>query len=285
MPRAPRPVQCRSWLFVLNNYTELEYDEISGWCSRECDYAVIGKEVGEEGTPHLQGYFRKKTKCRLSSLKDSVSRRAHFEVARGTPSDNRTYCAKDGNFWESGSCPDARGRKNRDELATEWVAAVKDRRTLDFAAANPGCFYFSRHTLLRNSLGSAVPIDRPSVNVEWIYGLPGVGKSRLAHERLPGAFIKEPRTKWWTGYMLESDVIIDDFAPKGIDINHFLRWFDRYKCTVETKGDMVPLHAVNFIVTSNFKPEECFKDDDGGSHPQLEALRRRMKVTHMLTYF
>jgi len=84
--------------------------------------------------------------------------------------------------------------------------------------------------------------------------------------------------------MLELDVIIDDFGPKGIDINHLLRWFDRYKCTVETKGDIVPLYATTFIVTSNFNPEGCFRDDDGGPHPQIDALRRRMHVTHMLTY-
>ena len=84
MPRAPRPVQCRSWLFTLNNYSEDEYRSIQSWCTNECDYAVIGKEVGEEGTPHLQGYFRKKVKCRLSSLKDSLSGRAHFEAARGS---------------------------------------------------------------------------------------------------------------------------------------------------------------------------------------------------------
>ena len=83
MPRRPQSVQSRSWLFVLNNYSEDEYRSIKDWCSAECDYAVVGKEVGEEGTPHLQGYFRKKVKCRLSSLKDSLSGRAHFEVASG----------------------------------------------------------------------------------------------------------------------------------------------------------------------------------------------------------
>jgi len=35
---------------------------------------------------------------------------------------------------------------------------------------------------------------------------------------------------------VRSDVIIDDFGPNGIDINHLLRWFDRYKCLVENKG-------------------------------------------------
>lgn len=78
--------------------------------------------------------------------------------------------------------------------------------------------------------------------------------------------------------MLEKEVIIDDFGPNGIDINHLLRWFDRYKCLVEVKGDMAPLHADKFIVTSNFKPCEIFKDVSGYEHPQLPALMRRIKL-------
>jgi len=49
-----------------------------------------------------------------------------------------------------------------------------------------------------------------------------VGKSRLAHATLPEAYVKEPRTKWWNGYLCQSDVIIDDFGPNGIDITIYL---------------------------------------------------------------
>jgi len=107
-----------------------------------------------------------------------------------------------------------------------------------------------------------------------------VGKSRLAHATLPEAYVKEPRTKWWNGYLCQSDVIIDDFGPNGIDINHLLRWFDRYKCLVENKGGMVALHAINFIVTSNFHPRDIFKFGDE-INPQLPALERRIVLEEM----
>jgi len=108
-----------------------------------------------------------------------------------------------------------------------------------------------------------------------------VGKSRRAHEALPDAYVKEPRTKWWNGYFGEKEVIIDDFGPNGIDINHLLRWFDRYKCYVENKGGMQPLCAETFIVTSNFHPYDVYKDKEGVPHPQNEALMRRVTLELM----
>lgn len=83
--------------------------------------------------------------------------------------------------------------------------------------------------------------------------------------------------------MLQTTVIIDDFGPGGIDINHLLRWFDRYKCFVETKGGMVPLFATTFIVTSNFHPEQLFKFGDE-INPQLPALMRRIVVSEIFEY-
>jgi len=105
-----------------------------------------------------------------------------------------------------------------------------------------------------------------------------VGKSRRAHEELRNAYVKDPRTKWWNGYLGEKECIIDDFGPQGIDINHLLRWFDRYKCMVENKGGMMPLLCDKFIVTSNFHPVDVYKDKEGVIHPQTDALVRRLEI-------
>lgn len=288
----------KRWCFTLNNYSDEEYSGLLQFLRDSTEYFIVGKEVGDSGTPHLQGYFICKNKTRFTSLRNSISERAHIEPARGTPNHNRVYCSKGGDYEEGGSFSrrtDAgEKRKNRDELAIEFRAAVERGRSgiLEYADANPGVFAWSGSTLLRNTVGNAPAISRPDIHVRWVYGPPGVGKSRFAHQEFPNAYIKEPRTKWWTGYVLEKEVIIDDFGPNGIDINHLLRWFDRYKCYVETKGDMVPLYADKFIVTSNFHPSDIFKNvmykfDNNISesstceHPQLPALMRRIHLIQM----
>jgi len=275
------------WLFTLNNYSEEEYGRCQEFIKSVCRYGIIGKEKGESGTPHLQGYFELRQRHRLSQLKGAVSDRAHFELARGSGDDNRTYCSKEGDVWDHGvqssyrrrSGESGNNRPTRDDVGKEFAELLSTSAhagVVDFAAKYPGTWYFSGHNMLRNFIGLTPPVERPDIKVSWYYGPPGTGKSRKAHELMPNAYLKDARTKWWNGYLFQRDVIIDDFGPQGIDITRLLVWFDRYKCTVETKGGMCALLADNFIVTSNFHPHDVFKCIMGEEHPQLPALLRRI---------
>jgi len=280
--------QTKYYCFTLNNYENGESEEIAERLRSRCNYFIIGKEIGETGTPHLQGYCVFTSRCGFSTAKDRISARCHIEAARGTPDHNKTYCSKGGDFVEYGDLPapshHRRAGKSRDELGREFRAAIGGGRLglARFAEDNPGTYMFSGHTLLRNSLALEPPRVRDAIQVQWIWGRPGIGKSRRAHGELPEAYIKDPRTKWWNGYLLEEEVIIDDFGPGGIDINHLLRWFDRYKCFVETKGGMMPLCMIKCIVTSNFHPRVVYTDNLGVCHPQIEALERRIVIEEIL---
>lgn len=288
------PTQKKAYCFTLNNYTEDEYSNILRTCEVESRYAVVGREVGESGTPHLQGYIIFKSAYRFTTIKNRYLPRCHIEIAKGSAGCNRVYCTKDGDYREYGEIPSSGISNSRDELARRFSEECSNDRIAGvrrFAESYPGSWYFSGHNLLRNFLSIQPPIERPEGSVLWLYGVPGIGKSKRAHEMYPCAYVKDPRTKWWNGYMLEKEVIIDDFGPGGIDINHLLRWFDRYKCAVENKGGMIPLYADKFVVTSNFHPRDCFvlnthhvnqsMADIITYHSQLPALERRIVIEEM----
>lgn len=61
-------------------------------------YMMYTKEVGEQGTPRLQGFVQYKTMLRYNQVKRSLGhhgREAHAEIARGTAEENAVYCTKD----------------------------------------------------------------------------------------------------------------------------------------------------------------------------------------------
>jgi len=274
-----------SFCFTLNNYSEDEYSSLLETL-QETKYWIVGKEIGDGGTPHLQGFIVFSRRYAFNVIRNKLGPRYHIEGARGTARQNRVYCSKGGDFAEGGSIPQE-GRRTEGSSRADTARAFSTcltrghRGIAEFADEYPDAWGYSGFNLLRNAQLLILPIDRPFIDVEWVWGEPGVGKSRYAHDKFPDAYIKEPRTKWWNGYLQEAQVIIDDFAPNGIDMNHLLRWFDRYKCLVETKGGMLALHATEFIVTSNFHPLDCFKDKDGVPHPQMDALYRRIKLNNM----
>ena len=114
-----------------------------------------------------------------------------------------------------------------------------------------------------------------SAKVFW--GRTGTGKSRLAWEEAGlEAYAKDPRTKWWDGYMGQTHVVIDEFRGT-IDIVHLLRWLDRYPVRVENKGGSVSLSATRFWFTSNLDPRLWYPDVDAET---VAALVRRIEIHH-----
>lgn len=90
----------KQWCFTLNNPTADELRHIKEVVSADSvDFAVIRQEVGDRGMPHLQGFLNMKTKRRLNTMKNWLSSRAHYEVARGTDLQNDEYCSKEGNVY------------------------------------------------------------------------------------------------------------------------------------------------------------------------------------------
>lgn len=86
------------WCFTLNNYTSDEHESI---IALETKYKVIGKEVGKEGTPHLQGYLEFGKAMRFNAM-NKLLPRAHLEPAI-KPQQAAEYCKKEKDFIEEGT--------------------------------------------------------------------------------------------------------------------------------------------------------------------------------------
>ena len=95
----------KSWCFTLNNYTETQLDQlVQGFKDKGLEY-VVGREVGSQGTPHLQGYIKSNIKFRPMEY-FSENRpceyfpfpKCHWEKCKGNKEQNWNYCTKDGNY-------------------------------------------------------------------------------------------------------------------------------------------------------------------------------------------
>lgn len=87
----------RKWCFTLNNPSKYYRDYMIDTLTQKHTMFIIGNEIGENNTPHLQGYIEFKNPVAFNSLKNKFPQ-AHFEKARGTRDQNIAYCSKQNDF-------------------------------------------------------------------------------------------------------------------------------------------------------------------------------------------
>lgn len=106
---APRGI---NWAFTWNNYNEDVVQYLQS-LSSSVVYLIAGREVGENGTPHLQGFVRFAQQKTLLSVKRILNGDPHLEIARNVPA-SIAYCKKDGDFFEVGGMPENRSGDRTD---------------------------------------------------------------------------------------------------------------------------------------------------------------------------
>jgi hypothetical protein len=106
------------------------------WQPDQMKYLVIGKEICPDTlNRHYQCYVQLKTKRTLSWLKANVHETAHFERAKGTPEQNRTYCTKENNFREWGAIVKIGARQDIELV----VDRIKNGEKVDDLMFDPEC--------------------------------------------------------------------------------------------------------------------------------------------------
>lgn len=102
----------KNWCFTLNNYTDDDITRLNDLTNTDhtVAYIIYGKEIGESGTPHLQGYINVTQRLRFTTVKDIIGSNPHVEVARNVNA-SINYCKKDGNWVEFGKRENGQGAR------------------------------------------------------------------------------------------------------------------------------------------------------------------------------
>lgn len=253
----------------MNNYPDTELVD-----GIDCRYVVYGKEVGESGTPHLQGAISFKAAKTLSAAIKALPG-CHVEVAKSMEH-AVAYCKKDGLVTERG-----KPMKSKKEQGEEEQDRWKDMRS----AAEEGRFsdipekvQFLQPKLLtyhREKFLKSRALKDTEAQHLWYYGDSGTGKSKKARTDHPEAYLKTCN-KWWDGYLDHPTVIIEDFDSEHEKLCHHLKiWGDRYPFPAEMKGSIAKIRPELIIVTSNYHPRDIWT-----KHQDLEPIMRRFKCEH-----
>jgi hypothetical protein len=252
----------RGWCFTWNNYTEDDFNHVK---EIECEYLVVGKEVGESGTSHLQGYIYFKEAKSWLKMRKLLCDKAHIEATKGTPVQASKYCKKDGDFFERGNLP---GQGKRSDLE-EVVAAVNEGLDLVTIATLFPIQWVKFEKGIR-SLHEMKQEDRSERPIcIWLWGKAGVGKSFYAiniHGKV-NVFIKD-EAKWWGTYNHEEAILIDDFDPHEWSYRRFLRLLDEGKYVGETKGGHIKINSKYIYISCEYPPEHFW---DGNKLDQVET--------------
>lgn len=142
-----------------------------------CKYLIAGKEIGNSGTPHIQGFVIFDNSVSALTAKNRICARAHIEVARGTSDQAAEYCKKDGDFVEYGVFPRQQGKRSDWDEYRQWIeelGRIPTGRELVvrfpslYARYKRACFDYAEALLPHPVLTSDEPRDG------WQAGLRGI---------------------------------------------------------------------------------------------------------------
>jgi len=275
----------RRYCLTLNNPTEDELRRLAFVETKNLKRAIFGSEVGESGTPHLQGFIHLKNAMTLTAVKKRFgSNRYHVEVAKGTDYEAWTYCAKDGEiFFEFGEEPSIDGELSDWEKIAEMV--TQGATNLEIIQRFPSIAIRCQAALDRMRLehdratatwryGSHGPEN--GLDVYFITGPTGCGKTRHVMEEYgyPNVYRATDKKHPFETYTGQDVLVFEEFRS-NYRIEDMLNWLDGYPIELPARyANKIAKYTKVYILT-NIQFDELYPKTQNNSPETWDAFKRR----------
>lgn len=263
----------KSWAYTLNNYTDQDINQLK---ALECTRHRSCKELGESGTPHLQGTITFGKSTRLTALR-KLNPRIHWEPCKSLEA-SINYCTKGEIIIDTNNCEQGR----RSDLTNAIDSLKKNLNMYDVVEDHPEVFvkcHKGLEKLQQKLLLKKCPkFFVTEVHVLW--GASRTGKSRWCRERHPNLYnVPEPinQSLWFDNYDGEEAILLDDFYG-WVKYHTLLQLTDGYPMQLPVKGGFVVRMWTTVYITSNKPVEEWYPNVE-----DISALKNRITSIQHLT--
>lgn len=237
-------------------------------------------EMGENGTPHYQGYFEFLAAKTLGQVRSMQA--AHWVQRFGTQAQARDYCSKDDTRLEGpfrfGKWGQV-GARNDFQAALDLVKSGANNEQL--AQEVPGMFvrYHRGFEALRLNLPQPAAEEHPRDCILYL-GPTHTGKSYRLRQECPSGpdwFWVRPG-KWFDGYQGQKGLVFDEIRDSWFPWEDLLVYLDGSPLRRETKGGTVMCRAHKFRMSSNVHPSLWYKKmNPSPNQPWMDSpLRTRI---------
>lgn len=266
------PIRSKRWCFTLNNYVQADEERLRSHNRSDVPFLVFGRESGNAGTPHLQGYIEFAERKTLQSAKAFIGPRAHLEAAKGNASQNINYCTKDGSYEQYGEANPVQGSRTDLAEAINLLSATRSLR--DVADAfGPTFIRYSRGFERYQQLALDSPRNG-SITVIVYTGKTGAGKTYRVHQQETDLWVYSS-SGWFDGYMGQEAALFDDYGGHEFKLTYLLKLLDVYPMRVPIKGGFVQWKPRRIYITSNKSWGDWYTNIIS---EHVDALYRRLHI-------
>lgn len=226
------------------------------------------------GHEHIHVYVQFPTPHALSLKKVGG---AHIEVCRGSPEQNISYIKKDGDVIVEEGTP---------RLC--YVPSIKDAKSMDsdvLQGLNLN-FYNVVQKIEAEKKKAISPADYyKKVEVYWIWGESGAGKSRYAvNDMVKKGIEKFNEVKYdgnfWHGVQEDCEVALyDDWRDNHMKPTELINFIDYNRHIMNVKGSSVRNNYKTIYITSLQSPEQIYTKVP--EETQKQWLRRIKEIIHL----